>query len=201
MSEQVMHERYADASGDARAVVVQNEQEQALQKLHQDSLMSQGGKIAMMGAVIATESFTRGPLAATVGRALPAAGISIGVLAGAGTINDALQAVEAEELKKESALINEAFGPKFAPGAISKIESDCRLSTTRKAAIYGVGTLSEGLIGFGSGVVLSPFTAGYSAPLIGGGGLAAGYLNAKRLIEVKEHGCEVEKMKAQIRNW
>jgi hypothetical protein len=144
MSEQVMRENFAAVSGDSKGSVVQNEHEQVLQKLHQDSLMSEGAKTAMMGAVIATETLTRAPFAATVARAIPPLGLSVSVLAGAGTINDAFQAVEAEEVKKESALIKEAFGPKFAPGAIAKIESECSVSTLRKAAVYGMGTLSEG---------------------------------------------------------
>lgn len=201
MSEQAMHESVAVGRDDSSRQAMQNDQEQVLQKLHQDSLMSQGAKTAMMGAVIATETLTRAPLAATVARAIPPLGLSVSVLAGAGTINDAFQAVEAEEVKKESALIKEAFGPKFAPGAIAKIESECSVSTLRKAAIYGMGTLSEGLVGFGSGAVLSPFTAGYSAPVLGIGGMAAGYLNAGRLLDVKRQGCEVDKMKSQIRSW
>ncbi|MBK7746286.1 MAG: hypothetical protein IPI39_03430 [Candidatus Obscuribacter sp.] len=201
MSEQVMRENFAAVSGDSKGSVVQNEHEQVLQKLHQDSLMSEGAKTTMMDTVIATETLTRAPFAATVARAIPPLGLSVSVLAGAGTINDAFQAVEAEEVKKESALIKEAFGPKFAPGAIAKIESECSVSTLRKAAVYGMGTLSEGLIGYGSGVVLSPFTAGYSAPVLGIGGLAAGYLNAGRYLDVKRQGCEVDKMKEQIRSW
>lgn len=201
MSEQKMHEKVAVVSGDGKGGVLQNEHEQVLQKLHQDSLMSQGGRAAMMASVIATETLTRAPVTVAVTKIMPTLGISAGAMAATGTVYDAYQAVEAEEVKKESALIKETFGSKFPPGAISKIESDCSVSAMRKAAFYGFRTLSEGLSGFASGLLLSPFTAGYSVPVLGVGGLASGYLNAGRSLDVKEHGCEVDKMKAQIRSW
>ena len=76
MSEQVMRENFAAVSGDSKGSVVQNEHEQVLQKLHQDSLMSEGAKTAMMGAVIATETLTRAPFAGTVARAITPLGVS-----------------------------------------------------------------------------------------------------------------------------
>lgn len=201
MSDQMLHHSISPAVVERNQQSAYSDRESVLDKLHEDSQMTAWQKVLKVGTVVSSESATRGPISSILAIAGPNIGLAVAGLAVMDTTLNSHVAVKAVEIKKESALIKEHFGANFPSGAVAKIEADCTPSSLRKIGHYVAGTASEAAIGFGSGVVLSPVTAGYSIPALTVGGAGVGYLNAARALDVGKYGCEVDKMKAQIRSW
>lgn len=203
MSEQILQSPVSPADVERHQQSDPLQRDTVLQKLHEDSRLSSGQRALVMAPVIASESLTRGPISTALVVTAPAQALSIPLagLAVFDTTRNAQIAVEAEELKRESALIKEAYGSRLSSEAVGKIEEDCSNSKVRRLLVYGHGAILEGAIGFASGIVLTPFTGGYSLPVLSLGGAGVGYMGAGRELQVRKYGCEVDKMKEQIRSW
>lgn len=117
------------------------------------------------------------------------------------TVEEIKDKLSEKQLSRESALIKNDFANELSPDKIKSIEKGCQPSTKDKVGTYGMDVVGDGAYGGIGGLMLSPWTGGWSIPALALGGMGSGYMRARESLKNQELQCEVKAYRNTLTSW